>query len=188
MEARVDRPAAVARLLDDLDALERAYSVGHHGRWSASRRASLVDSCLRDLFAAADPPFGTTLVALGGYGRRRLSPASDVDLLILHDGSRPEEIAAFAERVLYPLWDAGLTVGHGVRTPEESVALASERLDARTAMLDGRALVGDLPTWNETQRRVVELVRSESHAFAGALLADAVTSASVLRRPCSNPT
>ena len=29
MEARVDRPAAVARLLDDLDALERAYSRGH---------------------------------------------------------------------------------------------------------------------------------------------------------------
>jgi [protein-PII] uridylyltransferase len=175
MEARVDLPAAVSRLLDDLDALERAYSVGHHGRWSASRRASLVDSCLRDLFAGADPPSGTTLVALGGYGRRRLSPASDVDLLILHDGSKPEEIAAFAERVLYPLWDAGLTVGHGVRTPDECLALASERLDARTAMLDGRALTGDLPAWNETQRRVLELVTSDPHAFAGALLVDAKT-------------
>jgi [protein-PII] uridylyltransferase len=171
--ARVERPLAVARLLDELVALERAYSVGHHGRWSASRRASLVDACLGEVFEAADPPAGTALVALGGYGRGRLSPASDVDLLILHDGRHADDVASLAERILYPLWDAGLTVGHGVRTPDECVALASERLDARTAMLDGRALAGERSTWDETARRIVGLSRSEPRAFAEALLADA---------------
>ena len=51
----VERPAAVARLLDEIAALERAYSSGHHGRWSAARRAGFVDACLVELFAASPP-------------------------------------------------------------------------------------------------------------------------------------
>ena len=57
----VQRPAAVARLLDQIGALERAYSRGHHGRWSASRRAGFVDACLLELFASSDPPPGVAL-------------------------------------------------------------------------------------------------------------------------------
>ena len=45
----------VERLREELTALDRAYSPGHHGRWSARRRATLVDECLRELFASADP-------------------------------------------------------------------------------------------------------------------------------------
>jgi UTP:GlnB (protein PII) uridylyltransferase len=71
-------PAAGAarRLIDDLHALDRAYSPGHHGRWSAERRSDLVDAHMRELFAEAHPPAGIALVALGGYGRRELAPAS----------------------------------------------------------------------------------------------------------------
>ncbi|MGH2589856.1 MAG: [protein-PII] uridylyltransferase, partial [Actinomycetota bacterium] len=168
-----ERPAPVARLLDELRALERAYSPGHQGRWLASRRAGLVDVCLQALFADSSPPEGVTLVALGGYGRARLSPASDVDLMILHDGARPDDVAALAERILYPLWDAGLSVGHAVRTPDECEAVAGERLDARTAMLDGRVLAGDGSALEGARRRVLEPVRSDPRTFAQALLADA---------------
>jgi [protein-PII] uridylyltransferase len=168
------RPAPVARLLDELRALERAYSPGHHGRWSASRRAGLVDACLRELFEAADPPGGVALVALGGYGRGRLSPHSDVDLLIAHDGRQPGLVAELAERLLYPLWDAGIRVGHGVRTPAECEALASERLDARTAMLDGRPLAGDAVPWVDALARVASPVRADPGAFAVDLRDDAV--------------
>jgi [protein-PII] uridylyltransferase len=169
----VERPAPVARLLEELSALERAYSRGHHGRWSASRRAELVDECLRALFAQAQPPGRLALVALGGYGRGRLSPASDVDVLIVHDGAHADEVATLAERLLYPLWDAGFRVGHGVRTPGECEALARERLDARTAMLDGRALAGDAVPWVDALSRVAAPVRADPRAFAEALRADA---------------
>jgi hypothetical protein len=143
-----ERPAPVARLLDETRSLDRAYSAGHHGRWSAARRAELVDTCLCELFDGAEAPEGVALVALGGYGRGELLPASDVDLLILHDGGDPPATAALAERILYPLWDAGMAVGHGVRTNEESLALAADRLDVTE-----------------------ELVRLRSHAvqFRGAL-------------------
>src|SRR5512134_1225181 len=103
MPGPATRPAALERLLDELRSLERAYSRGHHGRWSASRRAELVDACLRDLYEATGPPGGVALVALGGYGRGRLSPFSDVDLVIVHDGGRHDEGALLAEQGLDPL-------------------------------------------------------------------------------------
>ena len=162
-------PASAGRLGDDLRALDRAYALGHHGRWSASRRAEIVDGYLRDLFGDAGP--GVALVALGGYGRGMLSPGSDVDLLILHDGSNAEDVAALAERLLYPLWDAGLRVGHAVRTPAECLDAAAQ-LDATTAMLDGRLLAGDRSAWSRALANVLELVRADPRGLASRLVDD----------------
>jgi [protein-PII] uridylyltransferase len=125
------------------------------------------------LVAEGAVPDGVALVAVGGYGRGRLSPFSDVDLLIVHDGAEPDEVAAVAERLLYPLWDAGLTVGHGVRTPEESAALGRDRLDVRTAMLDGRLLAGAPEPWQRVHEAVVASVRENARGFAEELIADA---------------
>lgn len=163
----------MVRLLEERSALDRAYSPGHHGRWSAARRAGIVDAGLRELFAGAEPREAVALVALGGYGRGELAPRSDIDLLLLHEGSRPEEVAALAERLLYPLWDAGLTVGHAVRTPAECSAIARERLDAATAMLDGRWLAGDEGLWAETHGALLADTRDEPRALAERLGADA---------------
>jgi [protein-PII] uridylyltransferase len=167
----MDPRLAVGRLVDDLAALDRAYSRGHHGRWSASRRASLVDSCLRSLFDPAAPPAGVALVALGGYGRGELSPRSDIDLLILHVGASPEDVAALADRLLYPLWDARLDVGHAVRTPDEAVAMAVERLDVLTATLDGRLLAGDEDLWSSVRGRALD-VCGDGRSFGARLRQD----------------
>jgi [protein-PII] uridylyltransferase len=165
------RPNAVVRLFEELSALERAYTPGHHGRWSAGRRAALVDACVVDL--VGELPSGVALVALGGYGRRRLSPRSDLDVLLAHDGVSADAITAISERVLYPLWDAGFRVGHGVRTPDESVELAAEHLDARTAMLDGRVLAGDGDVWTRSLTPVLAAVRGDVERFAQELADDA---------------
>ncbi|HEX5951069.1 MAG TPA: HD domain-containing protein, partial [Actinomycetota bacterium] len=169
----VERPAAVARLLEERSALDRAYSPGHHGRWSAARRAELMDACLRELFAPWGSTPGVALVALGGYGRSELAPRSDVDLLLLHDGQAAEDVAVLAERLLYPLWDAGLSVGHGVRTPGDCSVASLGRLDAITAMLDGRWLAGDRDLWAETGGALLGSLRDEPRTFAEDLRADA---------------
>ncbi len=132
----------VARLRADLDALDRAYTLGHHGRWAAGRRADLVDAALAELWSRAAPPPAMALAALGGYGRRLQLPRSDIDLLLLHDDAPEDEVRRIADALLYPLWDAGFTVGHAVRTPAECLAAAEERFDAWTAMLDGRHVAG----------------------------------------------
>jgi [protein-PII] uridylyltransferase len=170
-------PPLVKRLKEDLAALDRAYSPGHHGRWSARRRAELVDAALASLFEAAAPAGDRAarmaLAALGGYGRATLAPASDIDLVLLHDGTDMDAVAAVADVVLYPLWDAGFDVGHAVRTPAEAEQEARTRLDTFTSELDVRHLAGDDGLTDETSSRVTAIARADPGAFAAQLRAAA---------------
>ncbi len=82
---------------------------------------------------------------MGGYGRGELSPRSDLDLLLLHDGSAGADvIAALADRVWYPVWDLGLTLDHSVRTPGEARKTAADDLKVQLGLLDARHIAGDL--------------------------------------------
>ena len=63
---------------------------------------------------------GVALLAVGAYGRRELCPASDLDLVLVHDGKRGRDLAALADRLWYPIWDSGFTLDHSVRTPNEA--------------------------------------------------------------------
>jgi [protein-PII] uridylyltransferase len=170
-------PTPITRLTEELAALERAYSAGHHGMWSGRRRAELVDAALIELYEAAIPTGPraprTALVALGGYGRRALCPHSDIDLLLLHDGEDPQSVAMLAQPLLYPLWDAGFSVGHAVRTPKETVALAAERLDSATAILDARLLGGDAELLADASGAVLSPLLDDPDAFAAKLAGNA---------------
>ena len=108
--------------------------------------AELTDDWLTGLFdAGADKLRGISLVAVGGYGRGELSPRSDLDLLLLHDGSAdPGAVASLADRIWYPIWDLGLDLDHSVRTPAEARKTAGEDLKVQLGLLDARHLAGDL--------------------------------------------
>ncbi|MEC4018052.1 [protein-PII] uridylyltransferase [Streptomyces sp. H27-D2] len=87
---------------------------------------------------------GVALVAVGGYGRGELSPRSDLDVLLLHDGTAdPKAIAALADHIWYPVWDLGLALDHSVRTPAEARKTAAEDLKVQLGLLDARHLAGD---------------------------------------------
>ncbi|MFF5422809.1 MULTISPECIES: [protein-PII] uridylyltransferase [unclassified Streptomyces] len=106
--------------------------------------ARLTDDWLTGLFTAAAPPPGTALVAVGGYGRGELSPRSDLDLLLLHDGTADKAaVAALADRVWYPVWDLGIALDHSVRTPAEARTTAADDLKVHLGLLDARPLAGD---------------------------------------------
>ncbi|MFI8437622.1 [protein-PII] uridylyltransferase [Streptomyces sp. NPDC079020] len=110
--------------------------------------ARLTDDWLTGLFTAAAEHTGvrgTALVAVGGYGRGELSPRSDLDLLLLHDGSADAgALAALADRLWYPVWDLGLALDHSVRTPGEARRTAGEDLKVQLGLLDARPVAGDL--------------------------------------------
>ncbi|WP_405188709.1 [protein-PII] uridylyltransferase [Streptomyces anulatus] len=110
--------------------------------------ARLTDDWLTGLFTAAATRAGVrgaALVAVGGYGRGELSPRSDLDLLLLHDGSADAAaLAALADSVWYPVWDLGLALDHSVRTPGEARRTAGEDLKVQLGLLDARPVAGDL--------------------------------------------
>ncbi|MFI6349835.1 [protein-PII] uridylyltransferase [Streptomyces sp. NPDC050560] len=132
--------------------------------------AELTDDWLGRLFdgAVGDTP-GISLVAVGGYGRRELSPRSDLDLLLLHDGAATSHVAKTADRLWYPVWDLGLALDHSVRTPAEARKTAVGDLKVHLGLLDARHLAGDrdltarlrttvLADWrNHAPRRLPEL-------------------------------
>ncbi|MFD7421347.1 [protein-PII] uridylyltransferase [Streptomyces californicus] len=110
--------------------------------------AHLTDDWLTGLFTAAATRTGVrgaALVAVGGYGRGELSPRSDLDLLLLHDGKAdPAALAALADAVWYPVWDLGIALDHSVRTPAEARRTAGEDLKVQLGLLDARPVAGDL--------------------------------------------
>jgi [protein-PII] uridylyltransferase len=102
-------------------------------------------------------PDDVAVVAIGGYGRRELSPFSDVDLMLLHGLADPSEMAAALFR---PLWDAKLRVGHSVRTLKEAGAAAKERVDTHTTLLTSRLVAGDDDLFDRLMQQVKSATRA----------------------------
>ncbi len=105
------------------------------------------------------------LVAVGGYARREMSIASDVDLLVLEDEGAEDLSADVAERVQTALWDAGLQVGAAVRTARDSIALAQSDAATQTSLLAARFLAGEATLFNELVRAVRDRGVSELARF-----------------------
>ncbi|MET8702104.1 [protein-PII] uridylyltransferase [Kitasatospora sp. NPDC004723] len=113
---------------------------GPGGRERRTALSALTDDWLAALFAGAGAPARTALVAVGGYGRGELSPRSDLDVLLLHEGRLDR---ALPERLWYPVWDSGVQLDHAVRTPAEARAVAAADLKAQLGLLDARHVAGD---------------------------------------------
>jgi len=140
------------------------------------QRADEADALLQAVFASAikqanDGKWqGLALVAVGGYGRAELSPASDLDVVLLHDPAIGDDrIQAIAEAIWYPLWERGVALDHSVRDTVQMRQAAQEDYRAATGMLDARHVAGDsaivltlraevLADWRrDARRRLAEL-------------------------------
>ncbi len=100
--------------------------------------AALVDEWLTKLLPEGD---GMALAAVGGYGRRELAPASDLDVVLVHD--KRTDAGAVADQIWYPIWDAGFRLDHSVRTVKAALALADTDLWVGLGLLDARWVAGE---------------------------------------------
>jgi [protein-PII] uridylyltransferase len=101
------------------------------------------------------------LVALGGYGRGRLAPFSDIDLALIHKGLPKGDVNALVQGLFYPIWDAGLQLSHTVRSLKESVEFGREDLQWLTATLDARFLTGDRALFDEFCISMLRVARAK---------------------------
>ena len=126
---------------------------------------------------------GLAVAAVGGYGRGELSPGSDLDIVILHNGQFSQKtFIEFVNKLLYPLWDSK-SVDHSVRTRSETRDAADSDLKVALGLLDIRLVAGDadlvaavqtdsVESWRKNARnRMPELKKSleDRHERAGEL-------------------
>ena len=112
-----------------------------------------------------------TIIAVGGYGRNRLAPQSDVDLLFLRAYKDAPRVEQIVEYILYMLWDMGLKVGQATRTIVECMRYATDDLTIRTSLLDARWLWGDQELYHELRDRFqTEIVLKTRSEFVAAKL------------------
>ena len=115
------------------------------------------------------------LLAVGGYGRSKLAPGSDIDLLfVLPDAQNKKDKEAgevFIGHMLYILWDMGLKTGHAVRPLDEAMQVARDDMTARTAMLEMRYLWGAENLVDNLRTRYIdEIIPRTKRAFVEAKL------------------
>ncbi|WP_252733648.1 [protein-PII] uridylyltransferase [Paracoccus marinaquae] len=94
------------------------------------------------------------VLAVGGYGRAEMAPASDVDLLFL----TPYKVTAWAESVvesmLYMMWDLKLKIGHSIRSTDDCLRLGAADMTIRTALVEHRLVTGHAPLAEELRDRL----------------------------------
>lgn len=119
------------------------------------------------------PNEGVTVLAVGGYGRAKLAPGSDIDLLFVLPDKKNDQSDIFIEHILYILWDMGLKVGQATRSLTECIAQARADMTIRTAILEARYLWGS-PLMAQTlrDRYVGEVMPKSARAFVAAKLAE----------------
>lgn len=137
------------------------HNAGGGGREVARQRSDMVDILFRELFegvvAEVSPKgLGGRLVvaAFGGYGRRELTPFSDVDILFLQSREN-KEAEEIIRRTLVALWDIGFKVGHATRTIAQAIKKSNEDMITKTSMLESRFLAGERAIFTRFRERFV---------------------------------
>ncbi|MBS0377711.1 MAG: [protein-PII] uridylyltransferase [Proteobacteria bacterium] len=106
-------------------------------------RAALIDAVLRAAWQRHCASHADwALVAVGGYGRGELHPASDIDILLLVPRAPDLAGSAAVERLVTFLWDIGLEVGHSVRTVAECAEESVGNVSVMTTLVESRLLAG----------------------------------------------
>lgn len=111
-------------------------------------RTRIVDETLISVWDTFIMPQNMVLVAIGGYGRGELYPASDIDLLILLDIPPDDEHSELLKDFIALLWDIGLKVSHSVRTTAQCLDEAPGDLNLQTALTEARLLAGNSPLFS----------------------------------------
>ncbi|WP_455203494.1 bifunctional uridylyltransferase/uridylyl-removing protein GlnD, partial [Kaarinaea lacus] len=117
------------------------------------QRAGFIDQLLHRAWQQffKNEPDDIALIAVGGYGRGELHPASDIDLLILLSNDQSQERATSIEQFLLLLWDMSLDIGHSVRTIEQCVEHCTNDITIATTLMEARLICGPQELFDQLQ-------------------------------------
>src|ERR1700694_3931470 len=139
---------------------------------AARERSDVVDRLVAQLSTKLEAASEVVaVVAVGAYGRRELTPRTDVELLFLHQGELSTPWVT--EAVCYPLWEHNIRVEPSVRTLFECAADARRSWSAATSFLDARFVAGNPSAFEDFTRQVAQPWRRERERLRHRLRIDA---------------
>jgi len=173
--AEVPRPHGVRDLKREREELaRRLFAEGVPGPERREALSALVVTRLAEHYddIAWDVP-GIALAAVGSLGRGESGPHSDLDLVLLHDGSptAKSRVAEIAYALWYPLWDAGIQLDHSTRSLVECRQVADKDLPAAAGLIDIRAIAGDAQLTQQARSAILADWRSAARKRLPDLLA-----------------
>ena len=156
--------------------IQHIYMDNLDGVYMGELRSKLIDSMVLTAFdiinlkgfPISNPTTSDYLsvIAVGGYGRNYLAPASDVDLLLLTPYKITPRIEQICETLLYILWDLKLKVGYAIRSLEESISKAKIDNTICTSLLDSRLIAGNVDLWLKFQKTFKqEILNKDKNKF-----------------------
>jgi [protein-PII] uridylyltransferase len=132
-------------LIDSFDGSGKAWCV---------KLSALADKALSAVFQDCCANSGIAIVAVGGYGRMELGPASDLDFVfIAGDSGEEENVRALYRHVLELSTAAKWEVDSALRYTSDAPALDDK---SRTALMDARLVVGSVDVFNDFMRAYQE--------------------------------
>lgn len=149
--APVSTPTLKDALREARDELIQLTKLARGGFAATATYSERLDDLIRRIYATArnhtDTPHA--IAAVGGYGRKHMCLHSDVDLLIVFDGSigAPEE--RLLKSILHPLWDLRLDLGHHVRELAEVQTVETDNPEFLVAIRDARFIDGDAAVFDQ---------------------------------------
>ena len=172
--------------------LQKWHREGASGREVCKARSQLLDILLQAIFEWTLSTFEPqkkereiriSLVAIGGYGRAELNPHSDIDIMLLHNGSTSSLTQIFKHELIekltgpggliYTLYDLGMKVGHSVRNIQDAVNVANDDMQTKTSLIESRIISGDQKLFEQlTQRIEAKCVRNHINSYLQMRIAD----------------
>ncbi|HSR67129.1 MAG TPA: HD domain-containing protein [Acidobacteriota bacterium] len=158
--------------------IEEDFTAQGNALRALGRMTEEIDGIIKDVSGELLKEEPVAMVAIGGYGRSELFPASDVDLLIVHLGEQQEKVI---RDFLHRLWDLDLQVGQQVWRMQDLESLDLQFAEFVLALLDARFVAGDevlgrrflkgvLPPFlrrqgDQLSQRLIELTRKRHQEF-----------------------
>ena len=155
----LDTQALDARLANSKEAIHLLYQTLHDAdKTLAARflegtpaavlvplRACLMDAIVTRLWrhCMGEQASLACLVAVGGYGRGELHPASDTDLMVILPDTPSDALNTALTQFITALWDTGIEVGHSVRSIADCVSEAQNDITVATNLMEARLLDGE---------------------------------------------
>jgi [protein-PII] uridylyltransferase len=155
-------------LIDQRQKMKDRHKGGEEGLLLAGWHASFIDIFIISVFNNLETRISLGLegdrqdwvvLGLGGYGRKELSPFSDIDLLFLYSEEIDPRVEEIIRKILYPLWDVGYDLGYTVQSVKECIEMACSDQAFLTALLDARRITGNLPLTQALQSQVRTILK-----------------------------